>query len=121
MPHTIKIADTRTIEIHESTVNTYHDCMEMVRKARQWEQLAPDFDELYRRREIVHEMEHSLHRAMLTLMMQVNDHDGSLGVYRDMLACFFWRFEKSGYHGGLIFHKNHKEADAEVGTWSIHT
>jgi hypothetical protein len=71
------------------------------------------------------EMRDSLYNGMLHVMLTSTEHDGDVKVWPDGTKegkSFFWKHEKSGYHGGLIFHPIYKDGvKQEVGRWSIHT
>lgn len=91
-----------------------------------WEQVGEHGEEIVlMRRELVANMERSFHRSFMSLVMVSQHHDGPLKIFADAAPCsFFWRHEKSGYHGGLIYHRHYTKDGREplpVGTWSIHT
>lgn len=110
------------VRLQHSALETFDECQEMIRNARIWEQEGALYeDEPRERREIVNQMELSLLRCLVHLFMVRQGHDGEVVISRNMVGGFFWRHPKSGYHGGLLFHKNHSIEDATVGTWSIHT
>lgn len=77
----------------------------------------------HRRRQVA-DMQASYWRCMAHLLTVPQHHDGQVVVSRDGEACFFWRYPKSGYHGGIVFHASYANKGTErlpVGTWSIHT
>lgn len=109
------------ITILAGAIEKYRDVQEMLRDAHAWVDKAVDEPDLIRRRALYAQMEESFSRSMLQLIFNAQDYDGPLALHGDSSpGSFFWRHEKSGYHGGLIFHKNHS-VDGPVGTWSIHT
>ena len=71
-----------------------------------------------------HKALESFQRQFLFLITQNQDHDGGITIYSDFAPLsFFWKYEESSYHGGLIFHPNHPipEEGPTFGVWSIHT
>jgi hypothetical protein len=109
------------ITILAGAIEKYRDVQEMLREATRWLCESTTENEVAERTKLVAEMENSFNRCMLQLIFQAQDYDGPLALHGDSSpGSFFWRHEKSGYHGGLIFHKNHS-VDGPVGTWSIHT
>ena len=73
------------------------------------------------RRQLAREMERSFYRSLTNLIVGPQSHDGALKVWRDGPGSLYWKHEKSGYHGGLIFHRNHNPPANTLGSWSIHT
>lgn len=116
------------ITFTESAQIAYLEAVDLIREARDWQltvTIGDDLDaaaeQLRERRQLVDDMERSLLVTLLALMTIGQKHDGPLHIVRDMQSSFFWSHEQSKYHGGLIFHRNHKIDDAIIGTWSIHT
>lgn len=117
------------VHFKESANVAYREALDLIAGARNWAQ-GMDIDitdakaaeaEVYYRQAKLAEMERSLLSNLVHLMTGPQAHDGPITVTRDMEASFFWHHEKSGYHGGLIFHQDSRPADVRVGTWSIHT
>jgi hypothetical protein len=50
----------------------------------------------------------------LVRLLQSTDYDGDLSLAVDGPMSLFFRHQKSGYHGAMIFHPN-------SGEWQIHT
>jgi hypothetical protein len=110
------------ITITDSARDKHTEATKLIEDARRWAEEARNEEELLASRRLAAEMERSYYACLVQMMMVPQDHDGSLEITSDSaLASFFWRHEKSGYHGGMIFHKNHKVSGAVVGTWSVHT
>jgi hypothetical protein len=73
--------------------------------------------------ESIDEMRFSLHQSMLSVVMM--KHGGTLHVQADGAPDamnFYWFYENSGYHGGIIFHPNYRDGKpSKTGQWSVHT
>ena len=111
------------ITLTNSGIQAHREAMTLLMEARAWaDRVRPDATHTHvLARKLIEEMELSYYRNLCLLFTGAQEHDGPLTIHRDMEACFFWKHEKSGYHGGLIFHLNHQVKNASVGTWSIHT
>jgi hypothetical protein len=87
---------------------------------------AMDERTLEARRAIVVKMRTSFYENFARLIRMTSGFDGhELRFYRDEQACLYWRHTKSGYEGGLVFHRNLSYSKAGdplgVGEWSVHT
>jgi len=138
MSDTVVYTDS-VININASAYETYIECMATIADAyhkwasdhvvalRYLDSFSDKIDfenaekELVRRKAIAIEMELSFLRNWGMLTGQRFVHDGQVHIFRDGFCSFLWRYD-SGYHGGLIFHRNHQVKDNDkIGTWSIHT
>jgi hypothetical protein len=115
-------------------INKYRECLELIEQAHRWaqgedipwEQVGDHGQEIVReRRERVADMERSFYKSFMHLITVSQHHDGPLTINADAApGSFFWHHKKSGYHGGLIFHRawgNSGKDPMPYGTWSIHT
>jgi hypothetical protein len=125
------------VTLTPSALDAHREAIALISDARQWAEMLLGYDwsaqtdegaamrEQETRRELVREMERSYHTNFLHLITMAQGFDGGLKFWRDTQACMFWRHEKSGYCGGLIFHRDHRYSDVgdplTVGTWSVHT
>ena len=70
-------------------------------------------------------MRQSWQRCLRSLLTNRRpDHDGDLHVFPDAYGdlSLSWRYDKSGYHGGVIFHPSTRpDAFDGEGAWQIHT
>lgn len=118
-----EVTTDNKVTIEASAIVKFRDAQELLHNAEIWVSGAVDENDLASRRYRFHEMQDSFNRSMLLLMFHAQDYDGGLKVSGDSApASFFWIHEKSGYHGGLIFHPSYRQGEVQpVGTWSIHT
>lgn len=113
------------VEIDDVARERYRDCINAIFEAQKWCDLAVDEEDLKQRRAQYASMERSFLSNAARLLFESNNpaHDGDLRIYPDGAPLsFYWRYERSGYHGGLIYHPIWDgEEKLPVGTWSIHT
>lgn len=120
MPVQERVVNVATIEV--SAQDAYQEVQAMLIQAQTWVNEAEDEEQLATRREKFTEMSESFHRNIAHIIFTSQNHDGPVTLSRDGFGSFFWIHGKSGYHGGLIFHRSYGEdGDARIGTWSIHT
>lgn len=125
-PVTTTLTDS-TIVLTGSAQEAIREAMTMCHKAHAWITTTlieeGDYETVIRERiEAVREMEGSFHKSFVQLMLIPQGHDGELRFWRDMEGCLYWRHAKSGYEGGVIFHRNHKwPEESGIGSWSVHT
>lgn len=116
-----------------SAIDAHREARELITRAYAWAEdlsfedaVSPKGPEiLEERRKLAIEMELSYLRNLAHITTMSQGWDGPLKVFRDSEACMFWRHEKSGYCGGLNFHRNHKYSKPgeplTLGTWSVNT
>lgn len=130
---------TNTVTIAHAAIEVYGEAQSLIQHAHAWAQGADITNEwidahsseaavalVERRREQAREMELSLYRSLVQLMFVPQTHDGPLRIERDSRVSFYWKHERSGYHGGLIYHASYEDStdgrvQLPVGTWSVHT
>lgn len=116
-----------TVTFTQSAKDAHSECVSALMEANQWAEHCDADDTvetLNARRERFIAMQHSLYSNLAHLLTGGTAHDGPLTIWRDSECCFFWKYERSGYHGGLILHRDYAEHGNErlpVGRWSIHT
>jgi hypothetical protein len=124
-----KITADHSVKIHGMAIDTFRECQQMIHDAYNWAydpanywDAGFDSDDAIRKQadnaKLALEMELSFLRnwSHITAMPIT---DGGITISRDGPGSFFWRYE-SGYHGGLIAHKNHA-TDGPIFSWSLHT
>jgi hypothetical protein len=90
---------------------------------------ASDEQDLARRRERERNMADSFWRCFVFLVMRAIEYDGTLHIapwsYDGDNLSFGFRYERSGFEGGLIFHGERSGPDGQrhplVGEWSLHS
>lgn len=117
-----RVSEQRTVTLHEGAVDVLKDMLAHVQTTAQ-EQInsATTYEELARNQREVIEQQWSLLTTLVSrLTGGANNYDGDLHIFPDSAPLsLFWRHEKSGYHGGLIFHQPYN--GQKVGRWSVHT
>ena len=125
---------TNAVTLAPEAVEVLHECEKALDQARNvwcsgvdipWAQVEERGEEIIRERLArVAQMERSFRVCLTRLIAGPQAHDGELRIYRDGpvdAMCLFWRHERSGYHGGMIFHPDSRYPNARVGDWSLHT
>jgi hypothetical protein len=125
---------TYTVTIAPEAIEEHRRCMSLIADAYAWasdyrvatdmanDNTASMVEEYNKRQALAREMERSFLTNWSHLTTSAQEYDGPIRIMRDMWCGFFWKHEKSGYHGGLLFHRNYAvQNNDRIGTWSIHT
>jgi hypothetical protein len=103
-----------TITIHEGTYDVLEACLIKVYEVGQSLPTPDTYEDLARNQRQMSELKSNLLSNLIRLL-RGRDYDGPLHLSPDTAPLrLFFRYEKSGYCGAMIFH-------ADSGNWSIHT
>jgi hypothetical protein len=103
-----------TITFHEGTYDVLKACLAKISEMAA-NQKAPDtYEDLATNHREMSELQGNLLGKLVSLL-RGGDYDGPLHIAPNSAPLsLFFRYEKSGYSGAMIFH-------ADSGNWSIHT
>lgn len=129
------ITEDKTVTLTGSALEAIIECRTLIANAHSWKQCADlSYEEamkdngengrriLEERVKKVAEMEESFYINFLSMITM--GFGNEIRIMRDSEACFFFNFD-SGFHGGLIFHRDHSLSKPgeplTIGTWSLHS
>lgn len=106
-----------TITFHEGAYDVLKECAAKVGNTHP-SATADSYETLARALRVELELSNNL-LGNLVRLLQGTSYDGPLHLSPDTAPLsLFFRYEKSGYHGAMIFHP---DSNGDTGRWSIHT
>lgn len=103
-----------TITFHEGTYDVLKACLAKIGEVAANQKAPNTYEDIATNERALMELNNNLLRNLVSLL-RGGDYDGPLHIAPDTAPLsLFFRYEKSGYSGAMIFH-------ADSGNWSIHT
>lgn len=119
--------DSYTVTIHPGVAELLLDCTARITEYNnaEFDGRCENYEDVARHRGRVAAMQDSFIRTIVALLNSTDyDGDKQVTVYGEhQPLSFFFTCDKSGYHGGAIFHPEYNggKPDALDGRWQIHT